>query len=75
MNISTAEEFINNYHRQEGHTFEQTVPEAMIEFAKLHVEAALKQASEQASAFISFDDKPLVSKLSILNSYLLTNIK
>jgi hypothetical protein len=64
---------------------------AMIEFAKLHVEAALKEASEKAKASLGKDwirteetihpgqlvDTIIikVDKDSILNSYPLTNIK
>lgn len=49
--------------------------EAMIEFAKLHVEAALKEAGQKASM-----DEPIIrvfyiNKDSILNAYPLTNIK
>lgn len=65
--MQTAEEFIKNFHRQEGHTFEQTVPVAMIEFAKLHVEAALKIASNKFDYYFN--------KNAILNAYPLTNIK
>jgi len=39
--IPTAEEFMNLYHGS-------TNKHALIEFAKLHVEAALKEASEKA---------------------------
>lgn len=50
-----------------------------IEFAKLHVEAALKQASEEAkTTWVTtdfYDNTKIVSKSSILNSYPLTNIK
>ena len=50
--------------------------EAMIEFAKLHVEAALKQASEEAhTKDVAYTDDVEVDKQSILNSYPLTNIK
>jgi hypothetical protein len=63
----TAEEFLKNFNRQEGHTFEQSVPEAMIEFAKLHVEAALKEASEDANM-----DSDYYQALQV---YPLTNIK
>ena len=48
--------------------------ETMIEFAKLHVKAALKEASEH----LPYDDKlnqDMIVKQSILNSYPLTNIK
>lgn len=52
---------------------------AMIEFAKLHVEAALKAASENAEAIAEPDYRGgewyLVNKESILNAYPLENIK
>ena len=52
--------------------------EAMIEFAKLHVKEALKEASEKA--LLGNTEKGVysvlaVSKDSILNSYSLENIK
>lgn len=47
-NIPTAEEFIlNNY---EVNYVNAEILKAMINFAKLHVEAALKQASEKSFA-------------------------
>ena len=53
--------------------------ELLIEFAKLHVEAALKEASEKALTTWAttdfYDDRKVVSKSSILMSYPLTNIK
>jgi hypothetical protein len=81
MNIPTAQEFIKStelvvkFDNTNGCILEEELPNLLKNFAKLHVEAALKEASEQAYAFTSFDDKPLVSKLSILNSYPLTNIE
>ena len=51
-----------------------TSSEAMIEFAKLHVEAALKQASINAT-LLPYMDRPVVDKSSILQSYPLKNIK
>jgi len=60
--------------------YEMTL-EAMIEFAKMHVEAALKEASEKAKTiYIEPDgcatgDYYDVDKDSILNSYPLENIK
>jgi hypothetical protein len=65
MNIPTAEEFSENY------TWtccpeKSQVLEAMIEFAKLHVEAALKEARRVVEES---------NGESILNSYPLTNIK
>ena len=86
--IPTAEEFLKNFNRQEGHTFEQSVPEAMIEFTKQHVEAALKEASKahlsidmDEYAFDKMGEKILTEEAeeynvnSILESYPLTNIK
>jgi hypothetical protein len=46
---------------------------SMIEFAKLHVEAALKAASEDAEA--KYNWRQEIDKESILNAYPLTNIK
>ena len=85
MNIQTAEEFWNKQSPM------MNIPNAMIEFAKLHVEAALKAASE--SRCINMYDKTwfaqslepstkildrvniTVYKDSILNAYPLNNIK
>ena len=74
--IPTAEEFTNRPFGQGRDT--QTL---MIEFAKLHVEAALREANE--SAFITnhkatLDDDRVYKKIdenSILNAYPLTLIK
>ena len=55
-NIQTAEEFLKNkvYITQDGiedvHDSMLNVVEAMLEFTKLHVEAALKEAAEKADA-------------------------
>ena len=62
---------------------EQNYPEMMIEFAKLHVEAALKKASEEAKTFDVYNEScgdleckvTFIKKDSILNSYSLENIK
>ena len=49
--------------------------EAMIEFAKMHVTEALKEASEKAEIEdLSYDDR-IVNVKSILNAYSLENIK
>jgi hypothetical protein len=73
MNIPTAEEFF-----EQGGTY----PELAIEFAKLHVQAALEEASQKAKITYEYwgntgseycDES--VDKDSILNSYPLTNIK
>ena len=55
----------------------------MIEFAKLHVEAALKEASSKVTCseeyqYDEYDNAILIAKInrdSILNSYPLDNIK
>lgn len=83
--IPTAEEYL-----KESDTYDKDYPtislydaeQCMIEFAKLHVEAALKEASENAKAhidhngeWVSTNVKSRVNKESILNSYPLENIK
>ena len=71
-NIPTAEEFLI------GKPF--TIPSlynCMIEFAKLHVEAALKAAVDNIDYYQEpyGDDTQYVSESSILNAYPLTLIK
>ena len=81
IKIPTAEEFLeyrtprgidNTYH----HYWE-----AMIEFAKLHVEAALKKASEEAETKYEphwsgeQEGSTYIDRDSILNAYRLENIK
>ena len=51
------------------------IEKAMIEFAKFHVEAALKEASEKAKCIEYMVGEYDVDKESILNSYQLDNIK
>ena len=92
--IPTAEEYINNQGFATWATLDssdtmevvinyQDCLQAMIEFAKLHVEAALKTASEEAEMKsypyngcpeCGRDDMD-IDKPSILNAYPLTNIK
>lgn len=68
--IPTAEEFMNRPFGQKLDT--QTL---MIEFAQLHVKAALKEASEKAE--LESYDYPgaSIKESSIINAYPLTNIK
>jgi len=89
--LPTAEEVIEQYLRGDRvHddinkvVDEEEAIEAMIEFAKLHVEAALKEASENATVTpIDHEEisegsfRPIwgVDDDSILNSYSLNNIK
>ena len=53
------------------------ITRTMIEFAKLHVEAALKAASENVETkWVEYTDHDYeIDKESILNSYPSTNIK
>ena len=79
----TAEEFLKEYELgNTGKIDTEDAKEAIIEFAKLHVEAALKAASEKGEAFVqtngewtSVNVTASVNKESILNSYPLENIK
>jgi len=80
--IPTAEEFLlqQDCLRNTEDFFNDVQPIDLIEFAKMHVEAALKAASEQASCSRSYsgwsDGSSFeVNKDSILDSYSLTNIK
>ena len=83
--IPTAEEFIRNS-LVLTNAYNKEVEQKMIEFAKLHVEAALKAASEKAKIINDPDSycgntgseyppDQIISKDSILNSYLLDLIK
>jgi hypothetical protein len=78
-NIPTARQFYDN------HISDDCVV-MMIEFAKLHVEAALKEASEKVRQIedpyaytgntgSEYPADYIVDKDSILNAYPLTNIK
>ncbi len=78
--IPTALEFLN---RDESGVFNEVdITQAMIGFAKLHVEAALQAASQKAKAdteiahFAEGSYKaPVVDKSTILTSYPLDNIQ
>jgi hypothetical protein len=73
-NMPTAKEFINDI---KNVTYSEE--EKLITFAKLHAEAALKQASEKAKVIdVGIDYgiiELVVDKSSIINSYPLSNIK
>ena len=79
--IPTAEEFLNKkkypLFNENGGLGIHYVKEAMIEFAKLHVEAALKEAEKETIKYISktIIELNMYNKNSILNAYPLTNIK
>ncbi|TXG79351.1 MAG: hypothetical protein E6R13_09980 [Spirochaetes bacterium] len=88
--IPTAKKFIENYIEENNHDSNIDMEDALIEFAKLHVEAALKEASEKALV-LDMQEKDTaeimgvsneygdynftVDKASILNSYSFENIK
>ena len=83
-NMITAEELLDNIEIWDGvFVHSKNAKQAMIEFAKLHVEAALKKASEEAKTFDVYNEScgdleckvTFIKKDSILNSYSLENIK
>lgn len=79
--IPTAEEFLNMLDERQGTMWtedNEEICKAFIEFAKLHVEAALKEASETKIPGYHGDgvyNRGEADKDSILNSYPLENIK
>jgi len=69
----TAKEFLGQ--DESGVYSEQDITKAMIEFAKIHVTEALKQASEKAEIENDFDNqKGSISIDSILTAYPLDNV-
>lgn len=77
-NMITAEELSKNYTRLRSAVALKDLSDFAIEFAKLHVEAALKAASEKAllgNTENGVYSVLAVSKESILNAYSLENIK
>jgi hypothetical protein len=74
--IPTAKAFYQNYIEENNHDSHVDIEEMLIEFAKLHVEAALKSASEKATVYADEGGySEFVDEQSILNSYSLDNIK
>lgn len=81
----TAEEFFFDYSIDYEYdnlsvNCKQEITHKAVEFAKLHVEAALKKVSEKAAININgfiqdYDENLCVDKNSILTSYPLKNIK
>lgn len=71
-NTPTAEEYIQNYNKEYGTTY-VGFEHFMVEFAKLHVKAALEAAAEKAVAKEDSADYGTgsiwVDKQSILNAY------
>lgn len=84
--MKTAEEFLieKEYplYNESGGLGMYYVKEAMIEFAKMHVQEALRRASEEAEVEHELSNPydpnsgyEIVNKESILNAYPLKNIK
>ena len=71
MNIPTAEEFY--FETTQCHINHRDIKRAMVEFAKLHVQAALEAATNLTNK--SGIPRIVDNKDSILNSYPLDNIK
>jgi len=79
--LPTTDDVMNVYFLVDNEEAE-LIKSAMIEFAKMHVEAALKAASEKSEAFVRTNGEwtsskvtASVNKESILNSYPLEKIK
>jgi hypothetical protein len=75
-NIPTAEQWLEHF--EENAYPGTSISECMIEFAKLHVEAALTEASKTTKWKEQITMQGLqvtIIKSSILNAYPLTNIK
>ena len=84
--MKTAEEFLKNFNEEENNIdklyYDSYVKKAMIKFAKMHVQEALKQASVEAEVehelsnpYDPNSEYQIVNKDSILNAYHLENIK
>jgi hypothetical protein len=81
--IPTAEEICHKYisfwQPLSGYEAPLPIKNAMIEFAKLHVKAALKEAAHKSECYnkskFPGDENWVVDIESILNAYPLTNIK
>ena len=74
--LPTAEEFLlsKKYVGYPGEVLKTLAPSLIVEYAKLHVQAALESAAEK----LPYDDKlnqDMMLKQSILNAYPLDNIK
>ena len=70
----TVKEFLEQ--DKNGVYSEQDITKIMIEFAKMHVTEALKQASEKAEIENDWDNQKWnISKDSILTAYSLDNVQ
>ncbi len=74
--IPTAEDLFNEYNIYTIGGNKQKVIPLMIEFAKLHVQEALEQASEKANPIQNLiTGYCRIDETSIINAYPLENIK
>ena len=84
--MKTAEEFLKNFNEEENNIdklyYDSYVKKAMIRFAKMHVQEALRLASieaevehELSNPYDPNSEYQIVNKDSILNAYPLENIK
>lgn len=73
--IPSAVEFLHSF--EEDEEDDDTIFKAMIEFAKLHVQAALKAALESIPCLGSSSDIPTYEEVKeeVLNAYPLNQIK
>jgi hypothetical protein len=76
----TLEKYIDLHWCGQINGKEKSNKQLMLEFATMHVKAALKEASNKAKANVSYDDfdgtrDAIVVKSTILNAYPLENIK
>ena len=69
--IPTVKEFLKDRPWKNGMNLQERIHESMIEFAKLHVEAALEEAKNLLKdGYVTPQDEQ-----DVLNAYPLTNIK
>ena len=84
--MKTSEEFLKNFNEEENNIdklyYDSYVKKAMIKFAKMHVQEALRLASVEAEVehelsnpYDPNSEYQIVNKDSILNAYPLENIK
>jgi hypothetical protein len=75
--MPTAEQFAANFTTsKDSETTGEYISSMLIEFAKLHVQASLEEASMKAELDLTFDYKGCeISKSSIINAYPLSLIK
>lgn len=73
----TAEEIVNKYALDDGDLLHDAAIQAMIEFAKLHVQEALKEALDSIPCLGSSTDIATYEEVekAVLNAYSLTKIK